>query len=353
MQLDLITLPGDTPGHAWTLEVFRFSGREPSAPSAYIQAALHAEERGGTAALHRLIPRLAAAEADGRLRADVVIVPAANPIGAAQAHYHENQGRFDAASMVNFNRDHVLLPDTSPASLARLQAIADDPAAGASRRMKAALLRTALEHPIILDLHTDEDSPLYIYAHDALWPAARDLAVCMQAQAVVRWADDSGAAFEEAAFHPWLVSGRLDNVLVATVELRGISDVSPEHAEADAQGLYRFLCGRGVIDGEGPAADAHWDGTVSDIAHVDMIPTPVGGTLMYHAAPGQRVAAGDLLATVIHRPGHADGEVHLRAPQAGVILTRRYRRQVRAGDDLLKLLGDAPSATPRTGALES
>ena len=40
------------------------------------------------------------------------------------------------------------------------------------------------------------------------------------------------------------------------------------------------------------------------------------------------------------------------APQAGFVLTRASRRSARAGEDLIKLVGDAPSATAKQGALE-
>ena len=40
------------------------------------------------------------------------------------------------------------------------------------------------------------------------------------------------------------------------------------------------------------------------------------------------------------------------APQAGIILTRRSRRIIRAGEDLLKLVGDSKSSDARSGTLE-
>ncbi|TGV74062.1 peptidase M14, partial [Mesorhizobium sp. M00.F.Ca.ET.158.01.1.1] len=40
------------------------------------------------------------------------------------------------------------------------------------------------------------------------------------------------------------------------------------------------------------------------------------------------------------------------APQDGIILTRRSRRIIRAGEDLLKLVGDRKSGDARSGTLE-
>ncbi len=86
--------PAITPGLAFELVVLRFTGSARRSP-VYMQAALHAQELPGFVALQRLLPRLVAAERDGRLRSDVTIVPHANPIGLAQALLHENSGRFD------------------------------------------------------------------------------------------------------------------------------------------------------------------------------------------------------------------------------------------------------------------
>ena len=54
---------------------------------------------------------------------------------------------------------------------------------------------------------------------------------------------------------------------------------------------------------------------------------------------------GDRLATIVHAPGEEDGLDRCLAPQAGFILTRVSRRSTRAGDDLIKLVGESPSAT--------
>ena len=68
MDKTIITIPGDLPGLSYSLTVLRFSGSDPAAPTAYLQAALHGNELPGVAALHVLISRLKAAEAEGVLR---------------------------------------------------------------------------------------------------------------------------------------------------------------------------------------------------------------------------------------------------------------------------------------------
>ncbi|PLU66348.1 peptidase M14, partial [Sinorhizobium medicae] len=91
MDVSEIIIAGDTPGVVWRLPVFRFEGASAEAPRIYIQAALHANELPGTALLHFLLDRLRQADRDGAILGGITIVPQANPIGSAQAHFGELQ----------------------------------------------------------------------------------------------------------------------------------------------------------------------------------------------------------------------------------------------------------------------
>ena len=104
-----IIIGGDTAGIEWRLPVFRFKGSDAKAPSVYIQAALHANELPGTALAHFLLETLRKAEADGAILGDIIVIPQANPIGLAQSHFGEMQGRFELGSRTNFNRDFPLV----------------------------------------------------------------------------------------------------------------------------------------------------------------------------------------------------------------------------------------------------
>ena len=83
-----------------------------------------------------------------------------------------------------------------------------------------------------------------------------------------------------------------------------------------------------------------------------MVLAPVGGTILFHVAPGERVETGQLLAEIIINPGRDDGAVAVLAPQSGFVLTRRIRRFIRMGDNLLKIIGDSAAVASRQGALE-
>lgn len=352
MKTETETLAGETPGIAYELIVHRLEGSDATAPRVYIQAALHADERPGPAALHYLIPELVRAEAEGRLKGSLTLVPQANPIGAAQHMYSQHMGRFSSGNRVNFNRGFPV-PDAG--GVRRLDAASS--AVFADRRLKSRLLELADNHPIVLDLHCDDEGVQYLYVPDRLWPGMADLAACLDAEAAVLWHAGSDAAFEEAAFAQMRArageGGDLSGLCCTTVELRGQLDVDPELAQKDARGLYRFLVMRGVIADDGvTAAELKADFVAEPIAHVEMVRAPVGGTILYHVAPGDRVEAGRLLAEVVARPGEPGGAVAVHAPQAGFVLTRRARRFIRMGDDLVKLVAGAPSPSARTGALE-
>ncbi len=351
MRKTVKTIPGDTAGLHYQLDVLHFSGSDASAPKAYLQAALHANELPGVAALHFLVPMIAKAERDGRLKGDVTIVPAANPIGAGQYLFHEHAGRFSLASRINFNRDFPLPGPDGEARHFGMEA----PVA-AERRLKSLLLDLAKGHDIVLDLHCDDEALSYLYVPAPLWPSMNDLAACLGSEGVIVWDETSDAAFEEAALlqmadiadrgFDWAARA------VSTVELRGRGDVSVELAEKDAGGLYRFLGGRGVVSEPVARSASGWTGIAEPIGHVEVVRAPAAGTLLYHVAPGDGVGAGDCLVTIVRAPGEADGTVEVRAPQAGLILSRRAHRVTSLGDDLLKLVGSRPSATARPGTLD-
>lgn len=361
MQKSVERIAGDSEGVSYEFPVFRFEGfrfdgSDKSAPSAYLQAALHAGELPGVVAIDALMPMLGKAEAEGRIKGSITVVPQANPIGRAQYHFGEHQGRFHLGTRTNFNRgfpllaapDMMLLPDTTLGT--------------ADQRLKARLLQLSIGHDIVLDLHCDDEGLAYLYVNASLWPAMADCAVTMGVDAVILWNEDIDGTFEGASIIPYLnvpaEVARLDRRVATTVEYRGILDVDGALAGSDADGLYRLLVARGVIlDQTLPTSGSFagpnsFTGIVAPLENIDMMPAPRAGAVLYEVKPGDRVAKGALLATIVHAPGEPGGRTHVFAPQAGIILTRRSRRIIRAGEDLLKLVGDRKSADARSGTLE-
>jgi predicted deacylase len=348
MEKSIERIDGDTEGVTYEFPVYRFAGSDETAPRAYLQAALHAGELPGTVAIDALMPMLRKAEAEGRILGAITVVPWANPIGRAQYQFDGHQGRFHTGTRTNFNRDFPLVDRPDPALLP------DAARATVDRRLKARLLALSLGHDIVLDLHCDDEGLPYLYVPAELWPAMEDCAAAMGVAAVLLWQGESGGAFEEASVHPHLKAGTdARRVVVTTVEYRGVADVDRATAEQDAAGLYRLLVARGVVSDSSLSAPGSFDGVVAPLENIDMMPAPKAGAVLYDVRPGDRVRKGDRLATIVHRPGEADGHAEVIAPQDGLILTRRSHRITRAGDDLLKLVGASRSQDARSGALEA
>ncbi|WP_075290961.1 M14 family zinc carboxypeptidase [Pararhizobium arenae] len=352
MQISEIVIAGDTPGLEWRLPVIRFQGGKRGAPSVYIQAALHANELPGTALLHFLCARLRKADAEGAILGDITIVPQANPIGAAQSHFGDMQGRFDLASRINFNREFPLIALDDRDSLR--EGIETQTAVN---RLKRELLHMAVDADLMLDLHCDDQSLQYAYIDDAFWPEAADLAAALKMEAVFL-SDGESSAFEEAVGYAWKHQGRgarktkLPGRLAVTVELRGRCDVYPGMASADAEGLWAFLAGRGVV-ADTAAGPLVYEGPAFALDNIEMIRAPEAGTVLFHRDIGEHVKEGDLLATLLTRPGMADGDIEIRAPQDGLIATRTSTRFARRRDDLMKIACAGPSKAKRkAGTLE-
>jgi hypothetical protein len=353
MQVSDIHIPGDAPGVDYRLTVLTFAGRDPTALSVYLQAALHAEELPGVAALHVLVPMLQAAEARGDLLGSITVVPRANPIGAGQYVNGGMEGRFDLASRTNFNRDYPLI------GLADRAALLDDLARlPATEQLKRHLLHMATGSDLMLDLHCDDESQLYAYLHEAYWPAATDLAESMGLEAVLL-SDGKSSAFEDAVTHAW-ANGPLDgrahwaeNRISLTMEFRGLADVDPVLGRMDADGLYAFLQRRGVIAGE-PIRREPFEGPVAALDYVQMVDSPVSGMVLFEREYGETVESGDHLATIVTRPGDPSGDVKVLAPTDGTIVTRVRARFVRRGDNLMKVASREKSnaARKKGGALE-
>ncbi len=352
MDVSEIIIPGDTPGTEWRLPVLRFAGRNAKAPKIYIQAALHAGELPGTALLHFLCERLRQAESEGGIAGDITIVPQANPIGAAQSHFGDLQGRFDLNSRTNFNRDFPLISLADRVTL--IEDLDDYPA---TDRLKRQLLHMALRADLVLDLHCDDESLQYAYIDEAFWPEAADLAGALDMQAVLL-SDGESSAFEEAVGFAWKYEvpgerrSRLPGRLSVTVELRGKRDVDPLLAKQDADGLWRFLAARGIVSGG--TTPTEFSGPAVPLDNVEILRAPEGGAVLFHRKIGDRVAEGELLATIVTRPGQPDGSIDLHAPQDGLILTRTSDRLVRRRGDLMKIACGGPSnAARKAGALEN
>lgn len=370
MITETITLAANSPGTTQTLTVLRF-GTPGARPKAYLQAALHADELPGVLVLAHLRHELEQLEAAGRLRGEIVLVPAANPIGLSQFVLGEHVGRFALGEGGNFNRGYAALANAVAERVA--PALGDDAEANVATvraalraelaaqapvkpvaQLKRALLAEAIDADLVLDLHCDSQAVLHIYT---LTPQAADfepLARLMGAQAVLLATDSGDNPFDEACSQVWHdLAARLPGKPLpmachaATVELRGETDVDHGLAAQDAQALLGFLTLRGHIEGAAPELPpALCEAT--PLACSEPIIAPVAGVIAFHHRPGDRVSEGDAIADILDP---ATGTITtMRTTTSGVMYARCSTRLATPGTRLAKVAG---TSIKRTGKLLS
>jgi len=370
MQEQLIDLIGTTPGTRVQLRVLHF-GQPGQGPRATIQAALHADEVPAFLVAQHLRRKLQALEAAGQLLGEVRLLPLANPLGLAQQLMGQHLGRFALRDGMNFNRGYSDLAAPAAQALrgqfgsdetantravrSALQASADAlPATDTTQDLKRRLLQFSAASEIVLDLHCDGDALMHLYALTPQRELAVELGALLQAQAVLLATESGDSPFDEACSTPWLKLRETfaDHPIAlgcfaATVELRGQRDTDHGWAERDASALVEFLRRRGVVAGSpAPLPTALCEPT--PLAGSEPIHAPQAGVLVFHAAPGDRIEAGQTVCDLVDVETGA--VTPLRARSAGRLYARSLTRWAEAGQRVAKIAG---TSLARTGKLLS
>ncbi len=345
---------------------------------AYLQASLHADEVPGMLVMHHLIALFDRAEADDRMRGEVVLVPVANPIGLSQQLLHGGIGRFEAGSGENFNRGY---PDFLPAIMPGIEARLGHDAAinretirtalrahvdGLTPATELASLRKTLsslacDADVVLDLHCDHDALLHLYCEEPYWPQCAPLARLLGAETVLLAKKSGGASFDEAMGGVWWQLGEsLDAegsekrrsiplstpiplaCLAVTVELRGQMDVTHELASRDAQALFDFLVHRGLVAPEAgrPASLPAPRCEPTPLAASEDLFAPHAGVIAFAKTIGDVIDANDVVAEIIDPIAGLVTPVRARFP--GKLYARALRRYASPGMAIAKVAGHTP-----------
>lgn len=365
-------------GHQKTLVSFSF-GSPSARPKVYLQASLHAEELPGMLVAHHLRSALERAEREGHLRGHVVLVPAANPIGLAQRLDHKAMGRFEFDTGQNFNRHYPDLasavfesvrerlgPDAATNVALVRRAVTDWLQAWQAKTELESLRRQLLllshDADVVLDMHCDWEAVLHLYAEEACWPPLAPLACLLGCKAVLLARDSGGGPFDECLSGLWWqLAERLQAAGVThplpqgcastTLEFRGETDVSHEHAERDADAILAYLAHLQVLAGPAPAVPAP-SCQATPLSGSETLNSPVPGVVVYRARPGDVLAVGDLVAEVIDPTAPGTSRVHrVCAGVAGVLYATVGERYCVAGGEIGKIAGAKPFRTgPLLGA---
>ena len=355
-------LAGDAPGQSTTLYWYT-AGPETVEAKVHLQAALHADEQPGTMALHHLLPRLRDADAAGRLKARFVVYPSVNPLGLATRVLRRHIGRYDLETGVNFNRRWPdLYPQIADAIAGKLTSDAkanltlirnavgawldQQQPATAAQRLRLHILKSAYDADIVLDLHCDDESLKHIFTSPDLMPGLQDLADRMQVAATLTAEDSGGGSFDEVLPNLYRKARRANpgspipmGAETATLEYRGQADTHDAIGAEDAQGLFDFFAGRGLIDVTPPAASAAPGPTPFEATEVLRADRP--GLVAYRVGLGDRVNKGDVVADIIAMDGQEAflARTPLRAGTDGIILSRASAKYVVVGSTVAKIVG--------------
>ena len=367
---EFIELVAPAPGVSCRVAVQRYGGPG-RGPKAYIQAALHADEVPALLVAQHLVACLSALEAQGRIAGEIVLVPAANPIGLAQRLLGQHEGRFDLRDGLNFNRGFAelgaaaaervkgRLGDDAARNVALVREALRESAQALSaatpaQDLKRRLLQLAIDADTVLDLHCDGEAEMHLYAMASQRETAAELGALLGARAVLL-ADESGdSPFDEACSRPWAVVRQALGAsalplacFATTVELRGQADVDHRLAAQDAEAIVEFLRRRGVVSGT-PAPLPAPLCEPTPLAGSEPIEAPHAGVVVYRADLGTQVQAGQPVVDLVDA---ASGAVTtLAARSSGRFYARVPTRWAAPGQRLGKIAG---TALVRTGKLLS
>jgi len=371
-----IALRTTATGHVLTAPVFRCHGRS-ERPLAYIQANVHGGELQGNAAILALFDLLEKEAPRGSL----VLVPRVNPIAASQQVGDYVAGVYDFGSGQNFNRGYLYLTGPSRASSApyvdvdafaavhrdatlseirdgfhealkaALHAIRESAATwGLDTRLEFALAiqELAVEADVVLDLHTGDRAPRYLYAPEGAVAATRAFGIPFVLEVPPRFA----GALDEATFVPWNdlseAFKRVERSDVRrfvdgfTVELGSMNAFSLAQGAEDARRIASALRYYGILDGE-PDEPAYRIASAA-VADYQSIAAPAGGLIDAAVAPGSPVRKGDLLARIVDPalcslpPRSADAVIEVRAPEDGIVILFHAFASIPKGARLLSMM---------------
>ncbi|MCC7271227.1 MAG: succinylglutamate desuccinylase/aspartoacylase family protein [Alphaproteobacteria bacterium] len=350
-----VPLLSNSPGTQRFLTVYRF-GTAGARPKVYMQAAIHANELPGVMALHHLLPMLDAAEKDGKIKGEIIVVPTANPVGLSQHLYNNHLGRYDFNLRENYNRNFL---DIGDAVVAKVKGkLGKDPAQNVAlvrklmlkevaafqppnepQFLKKVLMAMSVDADYVIDLHCDTHSSLHLFAGASPRDAVEDMSADIGSVATTVGRPDAIPgimSFSACNMAPWLKLAKAypdaalpKSTFSVTIEYRGQADVSHALGRSDGANLFRFLQRRGAIGGDpGPLPKAKCKLTPSWGMDVGYAPKP--GMLVYVKDRGAKVKAGETVCEIIDPldPFAADCRTPVKAVGTGVLVSRRRDGQL-------------------------
>jgi hypothetical protein len=368
-EIALRTLPS---GHTLTAPVFTLRGD--GQKKCYIQANNHGGEIAGNGAIFALLTTLRSYDIYGT----IIIVPHCNPISLNNQIDHEQHGVCDAATGQNWNRIFKLPADRKGAEwrvnineFARLRS--RDPWKDIKREFRreiglaldrwrkdasrhgleynthVALALQTLSHDAdsVLDLHTGDIAPRYLYAPEYTVKSAPYFHI----PHVLFMKNEFGGAFDEVNFSPWMTLmeelqslGRNDielDVEAYTVELGSLERIDPQEMEQDADRILNYLKHKRIVSGE-PALPQHPVHTCV-MEHFVSYAAPASGLMVIAHPPGTMLKAGEEIGYILtmrnfDMDSSDKAKTPIRVLEDSILITRRMSPVVFQGQVIFKVM---------------
>jgi predicted deacylase len=339
-------------GDSFHIPVYTFAGTEPQAPTAYLQSAMHGPEVQGSLVIALLHEYLKENPPLGTIR----LVPNCNPVGLNNKRGDYTDGRFDPVTGDNFNRKYHLptknfpwdeflknhgacsereLRDSFRSEMRKSLEAARAKGGVIAERLATQVQLLSLDFDHCLDLHCANASVRHVYAPESTKP---DVAYFGIPNVVLIPDEEFGGAKDEVFIHPWaeLARRRGDKKILVqsfTLELGPQETIDRKNAEKDLKGILSYLAHRGVIRGRAVKSKPLY----CALKHYTTVAAPQGGLGEWHAAPGDSVKAGQLLARILTF-GEQPTYLNVKAPVSGVITVRHSSSIMHEGAELMKIV---------------
>ena len=370
-QMELIDLDCFSAGTVRQLAVHQF-GNQGARPKVYIQAGVHADELPANLAACHLARRLIDEDKQGHIQGEIILVPQANPIGVSNVPAGRLQGRYHLQSGQNFNRGW---PDVAEVALTQLDGSwsksADENLTGLhhsiaacldavapgneAEALRLTLMKLAYDADIILDLHTDSEAEMHLYADPDHAKTACELAGLLDALVIMYARATGNGPFEETCSLPYIRARDAGHDVplpfASVVELRGKSDVSDEMASSDANALLQFLITQGAVNGNAGSLPA-FNGIAADFSATQVIKSSATGIVVFKQKLGTMVKTGDTIAQIVNPlTAHDTEPVAILAETDGRFFAHTSGRIAWPGSILGKVHGHAVLENRTPGAL--
>jgi predicted deacylase len=330
----------------------------------------------GIGVMHALMTELEKLKCE-QLRGEILLLPVANPQGLDIKVGEHTPGPFSLATGRNYNRENECLVCRNehmrnysyqvnvenfveifghlPWDLLRqhfnrkliraltkrrrMQPRGPDP----FDRQSRFVLKRALNADRVLDLHTSTRGIDFLYTP----PWASSESAYLDIPYALIMDESSSGALDEAINLPWfmlrealLQRGKTIGEMPAamTLELGGQESYDLIAAQRQAKALIHYFAFLGLLDR--PVTAPELQPVREPLNHFLGIYAPRGGIACFHAKPGMRVHAGQVLAEILcwdhgHPPSH---HVSCKAPFDGVVLAHYPSAIVHEGTCIYRLL---------------